>query len=470
MGIYQLCASPNINSKGDHYMGSIRTIENIAKLVKTSVTTLSLPASRINIGAMQYVTSALTLNTAVVYPTLGGMDVAVAAGSLYYVYAVVSSNTVYLIASLNSSLPAGFTAARAVGGFTTNASSQIDQVGEYPGNLAVAGSVSAGGGLTAQPTQNFLINSAFDFSQRYGNASISNIGPNKYTLDRWWVNSDDANVYVQRVAVTDLPGFRYALKIARTASTGAVGRVQQPLEYANVLALQGNAVTLSFYYKTTGTALTSPYPAIMFDTATADMKEPTSIITNLPGYTPTTTWQRYSATFSVPVATKSMNVSLVRSASTGISDALYTGVMLNIGTQAAPFQRAGGTIGAELQLCQRYYEKSYSLGTAPGTTAVYTGIFVYQHFNTSLTHDWRMPGPSFKVPKRIVVTPTIYSFNGAEGECTSTDGGEADYGAASAQVIPAGDNTFGWRQFSGTTATLGSSQKVMWHWAADAEL
>jgi hypothetical protein len=291
---------------------SIRTPESIAKLVKLTVTTLSLPISRINIGALSYITSALTLTLNTSYGP-GYLDVAggPAAGSLYYVYAVVSSSTVYLIASLNSSLPAGFTAARAVGGFTTNSSSQIDRVGEYPGNLAVAGSVSAGGGVAVQPTQNFLINGAFDFSQRYADASISNIGADKYTLDRWWVNSTNTvDSYVQRVAVTDLPGFRYALKIARTANTGAIGRVQQPLEYTNVLALQGNAVTLSFYYKTTGTPLATPYPAIFFDTATADMKEPTSIVTNLPGYTPTTTWQRYSATFSVPVATKSMNVSL----------------------------------------------------------------------------------------------------------------------------------------------------------------
>jgi hypothetical protein len=91
--------------------------------VKTSVTTLSLPASRINIGAQQYVTSALTLNTAVT--GVGGCDVAVAANSVYYTYAVVSSGVVYLIGSLSSSLPAGFTQARKVGAFTTGTTSQI---------------------------------------------------------------------------------------------------------------------------------------------------------------------------------------------------------------------------------------------------------------------------------------------------------------------------------------------------------
>lgn len=106
-------------------MGSIRTTELVQKITKTSVTTISLPSgSRLNIGAQQYsLASALTLNTAVT--GVGGVDVAVAANSVYYTYAVVSSNVVYLIASLNSSLPAGYSQARKVGAFTTGTTSQI---------------------------------------------------------------------------------------------------------------------------------------------------------------------------------------------------------------------------------------------------------------------------------------------------------------------------------------------------------
>lgn len=104
-------------------MGSIRTAENIAKLVKLTETTLQLPISRLNVAAFQYVTPALTLNTAVV--GIGGVDVAISANSLYYCYAVVSSGVVYLIASLNASLPAGFTQARMLGYFFTDAVSAL---------------------------------------------------------------------------------------------------------------------------------------------------------------------------------------------------------------------------------------------------------------------------------------------------------------------------------------------------------
>ena len=462
-------------------MGSIRTVENIAKLAKTSVTTLSLPASRLNIGAAQYViSSAIALNTATV--GAGGVDATIVAGSLYYVYAVLSSNQVYLIASLSSSLPSGFTQAKAVGGFTTDASSQIDQVGEYAGNLAVAGSVSAGGGLTSQPTQNFLINGAMDFSQRYVDSSISNIGADKYTLDRWWVNStNDANQYVQRVAITDLLGFRYAMKIARTASTGSMGRIQQPLEYANVLPLQGKTVTLSFWYKTTGTALTGLYALYSYDT-TADLKEPLTGYYNFSNYTPTTTWQRYSATFAVPATAKSLAVSLMRTGSSGIGDLLITGAMLNIGTSAAPFQRAGGTIGGELNLCQRYFEKSFPIDAAPANGANATS------FATSYSTCYAFPlvtwsgagAPScvapFKVTKRAI--PIATRYGNSSGQWAYLLNGSLPTSQTAwtfvnnLGVFPGSNSTYVTETF--LTAENNTAQatlfNVIGHWTADAEL
>ena len=103
---------------------SIRTAENLSKLTKLTGTTLSLGASRINIGALQWVTSTLTLNTAVV--GLGGVDATLAVSSLYYCYAVVSSGTAYLIASLSATAPTGYAQCRMVGAFYSNASSQIN--------------------------------------------------------------------------------------------------------------------------------------------------------------------------------------------------------------------------------------------------------------------------------------------------------------------------------------------------------
>lgn len=119
-------------------MGSIRSFESIAKLVKTSATVVSLPASCLNIGPAQFrTTSALTCTISV--SGVGGIDTgSIAANQIYYAYAVVSSNQVYLICSLSSSLPTGYTAARKVGAFTTNASSQIQEYFSYGQSTAVS--------------------------------------------------------------------------------------------------------------------------------------------------------------------------------------------------------------------------------------------------------------------------------------------------------------------------------------------
>jgi hypothetical protein len=113
-------------------MPSIRLPESIAKLLKTSNTTLSFPSSTVNIGAMQYKNlTALTLNTSVL--GVGGLDASLTASSLYFVYAVMSNNAMAIIGSKNSSLPSGYTIARQVGSFFVNASSQIESavVGQF---------------------------------------------------------------------------------------------------------------------------------------------------------------------------------------------------------------------------------------------------------------------------------------------------------------------------------------------------
>jgi hypothetical protein len=109
-------------------MPSIRQIEVIGRLTKVSSNTISLSASRINIGAFQYYTPSLLCNTSVI--GAGGVDSAIQSWKLYYVYVVVTSlnRTIELIASTSPSAPAGFTAFRLVGYFDTISSGAVNGV------------------------------------------------------------------------------------------------------------------------------------------------------------------------------------------------------------------------------------------------------------------------------------------------------------------------------------------------------
>jgi hypothetical protein len=121
-----------------------------------------------------------------------------------------------------------------------------------------------------------------------------------------------------------------------------------------------------------------------------------------------TSFQRISTTFTVPVTARTIRIGLISSTLNNTEFISWTGVKLEVGTVATPFSRAGGTISTELAACQRYYEKSYALSTSPGT-ATQTGMINIQVPSAS-TGNIRAAAP-FNVTKRV--TPTIALYDGA---------------------------------------------------------
>jgi len=412
-------------------VGTIRKPEAISKLAKLTATTLSLPASTLNIGGQQYNTlAALTLNTATV--GAGGVDATVAAGAIYTVYAVISSGQVYLIASLNSSLPSGFTQARAVGGFNTNGASQIVQVASTSGDLSVAGSITALNAVrTEQDTKNYLINGGLDFWQR-GTSFLTLGSYPVYTADRWYLYFTSINPDASRLT-SGLPSTstsRYGLHLVYTWVGGGYGYCRYIMEGNDARMLYGKNVTLSFWMRASRAGQIS----ITLGSSNLDRT-----YTSAATITTANTWQLITKTVYIDNSSGTWNLdetaglyiyinlnggssSQAATQNTWLSGN-YRGLatdtvfqlndtfdfcdfMLNVGSQAAPFTRAGGTMGGELSLCQRYYERisqeanvsdyytEVGQGSVGNANSVYTTFF-------------------FKATKRIVVTSSARDTSGS---------------------------------------------------------
>ena len=136
-----------------------------------------------------------------------------------------------------------------------------------------------------------------------------------------------------------------------------------------------------------------------------------------------------------------------------------TGVQLEVGTAATPFERR--QYGQELALCQRYFEKSYNQSDALGAVTT-AGRRMSIAFNTGDFFD--VGSVKLSVTKRTSATITLYSpATGASGKLYNYSG-SADVNGA---VGSAGETAF---LTTGTGGSLAANSFYGWHFAASAEL
>lgn len=136
-----------------------------------------------------------------------------------------------------------------------------------------------------------------------------------------------------------------------------------------------------------------------------------------------------------------------------------------------PFQRCGRSIGHELQLCQRYFEKSFSLETAPGAAS---GNCTFYPFDTgSLTRLFFAGNAcTFKTTKRISGgTLKLYS---EDGTSAGTIGSISAYNASATKLTINSANSpdtsgFG-NAFITATGAATSGLAYIANWTVDAEL
>ena len=266
-------------------------------------------------------------------------------------------------------------------------------------------------GATATPAQaghNVIINGSMVLDQRNAGASLANVSNNAFITDRFQYNRAGLGITAVFTASqsTDAPtGFQNSLKFdtttAQTLGTtgGTYFGISHKVEGFNMSDLSGNTATLSFSVKATKTGT---YSVVLKNSGSDQSfvgeysvsvsntwENKTVSIAALPtagtwNYTNGTGLQVFFC-FAVAddVGTATIgswlgsnvfgSVNNVEGADSTANDFFITGVQLEAGSVATPFERR--SYGTELTLCQRYFQRYQSLSGVASQTNIFTSVF-----------------------------------------------------------------------------------------------
>jgi len=219
-------------------------------------------------------------------------------------------------------------------------------------------------------SKNVIINGGFDIWQRSTSATLVTVG-SYIAPDRMACTSDSGGNGTASQVTSSLPtGFRYALKLQRTAANTSVGiiSVAQFLETSNSTPLAGQIVTVSFWAKA-GANFSAGSSALLVRGFTGTGTDQAGGFGTWTGYAEpisanpliTTSWVRYSVTGTLSSSATQFGIRIGYTpvGTAGADDSLQiTGIQAEIGSQVTPFTRASnGSVGAELALCKYYYSR-----------------------------------------------------------------------------------------------------------------
>jgi hypothetical protein len=143
-----------------------------------------------------------------------------------------------------------------------------------------------------------------------------------------------------------------------------------------------------------------------------------------------------------------------------------TGVQLEQGLTATDFERR--PIGTELELCQRYYDKSYSMDVAPNTVTK-AGLLLFS--TESYVGGWYMGGASirFSTEMRRVPDFTYIDSNGTASRVNAFYNGSTNAGANPPFTFFASNKSVAISQ-TGINAAGSAGSPLLAHYTANAEL
>jgi hypothetical protein len=360
----------------------------------------------------------------------------------------------------------------------------------------LAGSADAGG-ITGK---NMVTNGSMTVAQR-GTSSTGQTSGGYKTCDRWRVSITTQGTWtISQSSTTPNSDFSSSLKFDCTtadASPAASDQVavETRLEAQDVAHLgYGNsdakAITVSFWVRSnkTGTYTFEVFAqdpnrlnstTYTIDSANTWEKKEITIPADTSGSGINSDsgigiivkwWLGAGSTFTGGTFTNNVweanvNANRVHSSQVNLADSTsnewyITGVQLELGEQATPFEHR--SFGDELARCRRYFEKSYDVGTTPGTS------------DNKGTENWTVNSegnanaiirPSFNVEKRAAPTMVAYQATGTSGSWNYERSGVAGTGTTTFDR----KGTNGCRAYVPIGANFASAY-IFGHWTADAEL
>jgi len=256
--------------------------------------------------------------------------------------------------------------------------------------------------------KNKIINGDFGIWQR----GTSFTGAAQFTADRFSTYSDSGGTVSRQTftpGTAPVSGYEgtYFLRVDRSAG-GTYANFLQKIE--DVRTFAGQTFTVSFWAKASTAQTLTIRPQQVFGTGgSAD------VIINTLTVNVTTSWARYSATFTAPsvagktIGTNSMIYFETYWLTTAAMSVDIWGVQVEAGSTATAFQTATGTIQGELAACQRYYQRVVS-------SSVYTFFCTGDAYSSTVaTVVLPLPVTLRTAPSSIETTGTASNYRLAFG-------------------------------------------------------
>jgi hypothetical protein len=345
--------------------------------------------------------------------------------------------------------------------------------------------------------KNRIINGAMVIDQRNAGASVTPTGSATYTVDRWVYKSGgvSSKASIQQNAGSVTPPAGYINYVgatslsAYTLLTGDHFSISQYIEGLNVADLAwgtANAatVTLSFWVRSSLTGLNGgavknsvgdrSYP-FSFTVNSANIWEQKSI--TIAGDT-TGTWLTTNGigvevSFNLGAYSNKLTTANAWAAgdyygptgansivSTNAATFYITGVQLEKGSTATSFDYR--PYGTELALCQRYFEKSYDIDTALGTS---TRNGNFRSIANGASTNLYCGSIIFKVTKRAAPVMSGWTYAGTSGQWNYGVSGTSE---ATTTILFDQIGSSGCTPYMTTAAT--GQNSMYGHWSASIEL